>query len=130
MSTIVASTVKANDILESTEGGATFFLIRAWINWQNAGTALLIDSGGVSSGTDTGTGAWQTNFSTAFSNALYASAGMNGENGSTYNNAAIAYNTGAGGNGNTTTYRRCSAENADGGYTDYNNNNVIFCGYQ
>jgi len=129
MSTIKVSTVKVDNIQEFTTGGSKIFYIRAWINWKNTGTATLIDDGGVSSGTDTGTGAWQTNFSTAFANATYASAGMNGEDGSTYNNAAIAYNTGAGGNGTTTTYRRCSAENVDGGYTDYNNNTVIFCGY-
>ena len=124
------STLKVNDIEEATSGGSKIFFIRAWVNWRSQSTAGIVAERGVSSGTDTGVGAWQTNFDTVFANANYASAGSNGENASTTNNAAISFNTGGGGQGNTTSYRRCSAENVDSGYTDYPNNTVIFCGDQ
>lgn len=120
------STIKANSLQDAS--GRGYYAPRAWVNWKNSGGNSLLADQGISSVSDTATGCWQNNFDNAFANVNYASAGSNGENGSTTNNAAISFNTGSGGNANTTTYRRCSAENVDSGYSDYNFNAVIFVG--
>jgi hypothetical protein len=125
------STLKVNTIEEATSNGRDFYFIRVWVNYSNLSSVNTIRAEkGVSSVSDTGTGAFQVNFDTAFANAFYATAGMNGDNGSSTNNAAISYNTGSGANGNTTTFRRFSAENVDSGMSDYTNNTILFSGDQ
>ena len=50
------STIKANNIEEATSGGGTYFLTRAWVNYNNDSTIFIRDSGNVSSISDNGTG--------------------------------------------------------------------------
>lgn len=125
------STLKVNDIEEATTNGGKVFFLRVWVNYSNLDSVNTIRAEkGVSSVSDTGVGVFQVNFDTAFADAFYATAGMNGDNGINTNNAAVSYNTGQNGNGNTTTFRRFSAENVDSGYQDYTNITILFSGDQ
>lgn len=63
MSTITATTIKANTIEESTSGGATYFTAKAWVNFNGTGTVAIRYEGNVSSITDNGTGDYTANFS-------------------------------------------------------------------
>jgi len=69
------STLKVNDIAEATSGGSKVFMVRAWFNYKNSGGNSLLEDGGVSSVTDTGTGTYRAAFDIAFTNVNYASAG-------------------------------------------------------
>jgi hypothetical protein len=65
------STIKTNSIEEATSGGATYFLSKAWVNFNSTGTASIRDDGNVSSITDNGGGDFTTNFSSSLTNANY-----------------------------------------------------------
>lgn len=67
------STVKF-DTWQNTDGTENY-KCRAWVRFNNVGTATKIDSGNVSSVTDTGTGNARINFMTALPHANYAIAG-------------------------------------------------------
>lgn len=122
------STLKVNDIEEATSGGSKIFMVRAWFNYKNSGGNSLLADGGVSSVTDTGTGAYRAAFDTAFTNVNYASAGscnINGGNAA----PAVAFNTQNGANTNSTTQRGFASEDVDAGFTDYLMNTVMLVGY-
>ena len=53
-------------------GSAPVFACRAWVNFDGTGTVAIRASGNVSSITDTGTGAYTVNFTTAMPDANYA----------------------------------------------------------
>ena len=64
------STIKANNIEETTSGGATYFLSKAWLNF-NSQTPAIRDSGNVSSLTDNGGGDFTTSFSSSLTDGNY-----------------------------------------------------------
>jgi hypothetical protein len=66
------STIKANNILEATSGGATYFLAKSYSTVHQAGTQALRDSGNISSITDNGTGNTTFNMSNAQPNGYYS----------------------------------------------------------
>tara|TARA_R110001632_G_scaffold42279_1_gene106782 strand:+ start:398 stop:769 length:372 start_codon:yes stop_codon:yes gene_type:complete len=66
------STIKTNDILEATTGGAKFFVSRAWVSMNAVGTLAIRASGNVSSVTDVATGRQTVTFDTDFSDVSYA----------------------------------------------------------
>lgn len=65
------STIKANNILEATSGGATYFLGKSFSTVHQAGTQVLRASGNVSSITDNGTGYTTVNMSNSQPNSYY-----------------------------------------------------------
>lgn len=66
------STAKFNQWLNSD--GTENYKCRAWVNFNGTGTVAIRASGNVSSITDNGTGDYTVNFTTAMSDANYASA--------------------------------------------------------
>ena len=66
------STIKANNIEEVTSGGATYFLSKAWVNFNGTGTVSIRDDGNVSSITDHTTGKYTVNTSTAMPSANFS----------------------------------------------------------
>lgn len=121
------STLKVNDIEEATSGGSKIFMVRAWFNYKNSGGNSLLEDGGVSSVTDTGTGTFRAAFDIAFTNINYASAGSCNTNNTTAA-PAVAFNTSNGANTNTTTQRGFASEDVDAGFTDYIMNTVMLLG--
>ena len=67
------------DVVQNTSGGAVTLTdqtaAKAWVNLNGTGTVAIRASQNVSSITDDGTGRYQINFSTAFSDANYAALG-------------------------------------------------------
>ena len=61
--------------IATVSGSAPLYMCRAWVNFNGTGTVAIRDSGNVSSITDNGTGDYTVNFSTAMSDANYASTG-------------------------------------------------------
>jgi hypothetical protein len=57
---------------------ATAYGCRAWVNFNGTGTVAIRASGNVSSITDSGTGAYTVNFTTALADANYAGVIMTG----------------------------------------------------
>ena len=57
------------------------FRVRAWVKFSGTGTVAINASGNVSSITDSGTGAYQVNFTTAMPDANYAVCGVTSDNG-------------------------------------------------
>jgi len=78
------STLKA-DTIQSTGGGAATLTkqsaAKAWINFNGVGTVATRGSFNVSSLADEGTGAYQTNLTSATADANYAVAGSAGGGG-------------------------------------------------
>ena len=72
------STIKANDIQNASGGIPTVkgqrLIPTAWVNFNGEGTVAIRDSENVSSITDTATGQYSINFTTALSNSDYSSA--------------------------------------------------------
>jgi len=60
------------DALSTASGSAPSYSARAWVNFDGTGTVAIQDSGNVSSITDTGTGQYTINFTTAMPDANYA----------------------------------------------------------
>jgi len=79
------STLKA-DTIQSTGGGAATLTkqsaAKAWINLNGGGTIATRGSFNVASIADEGTGAYQTNLTSATADANYALAGTSGDGGS------------------------------------------------
>jgi hypothetical protein len=84
------STLKAANIQSTTTGAPTFKssagteigqLIKAWVNFNGAGTVAIRDDFNVSSITDNGTGTYTVTFSAAMGNANYATLGTIEERG-------------------------------------------------
>ena len=64
------STLKVDNL--QTTGGAGLYPARAWVNFNGSGTVAIRGSGNVSSITDNGVGQYTVNFSTAITDANYA----------------------------------------------------------
>jgi len=60
----------------NASGSAPIFACRAWVNFNGTGTVAIRASGNVSSITDSGTGNYTVNFTTAMQDANYAVAGL------------------------------------------------------
>ena len=73
----------ADGVIVGTSGISTTRIAKAWANIDGTGTPSLQDSYNVSSLTDTATGRYTLNFSTALANADYAWAGSAGNEGTT-----------------------------------------------
>ena len=72
--TVIASDASANIQFNSGYGSvATAYGCRAWVNFNGTGTVAIRGSGNVSSITDNGTGNYTVNFTTAMTDANYAS---------------------------------------------------------
>ncbi len=74
------STLKVNAIKNTSD--VEMYLCKAWVNFNGTGTVAIRASGNVSSITDNGTGTYTVNFTTAMSDANYATSGTasNGNN--------------------------------------------------
>ena len=59
--------------LATISGTAPLYMCRAWVNFNGTGTVAIRARGNVSSITDNGTGDYTVNFTTAMSDANYAS---------------------------------------------------------
>jgi hypothetical protein len=83
------SEIRATTISDTAgTGPATLtgqYAAKAWANWNGSGTVAIRGSGNLSSITDTGTGTYTVNFTTAFSDTNYAVTGWAGSEGSTSN---------------------------------------------
>ena len=75
LSTLTASgqvSVGGNLLMNSSYGSAAIaYGVRAWVNFNGTGTVAIRASGNVSSITDTGTGSYRVNFTTAMPDANY-----------------------------------------------------------
>ncbi len=74
------STIKVNNIIESTAGGGTFSLPRVWVNFNGEGVVSVRGSFNVSSVTDLFTGCYGVNFATSFSSGNYSAVSTAGGN--------------------------------------------------
>jgi hypothetical protein len=72
---------------------ATAFGCRAWVNFDGTGTVAIRASGNVSSISDTGTGRYTVNFTTAMPDANYAVTSLSDGDGYVQINNAAAYST-------------------------------------
>ena len=98
--------------------------IKAWVNYSHTSNVIR-DSNQVSSVTDTTTGIFTVNWTSAFSNTYYITSVMAGGNNSSTNVPAVGYTFGGGGAATTTLLRSFNAEDVDAGFTDYDNQDVI-----
>ena len=69
------------------------YAAKAWVNFNGTGTVAIRESGNVSSITDTGTGRYTVNFTTAMPDANYAVTALEEGDGYVAINAGSAYNT-------------------------------------
>jgi hypothetical protein len=77
--TAVIQNASNNLLMNSGYGSdAVAYGCRAWVNFNGTGTVAIRASGNVSSITDSGTGAYTVNFTTALSDANYAGVIMTG----------------------------------------------------
>ena len=80
------STLKVNTLQDSSGNNASTALqiaqgrAKAWVNFNGTGTVAIRDNFNVSSITDSGTGVYTANFTTAMANANYASVVSTGNN--------------------------------------------------
>lgn len=70
------STIKVDTI--QTTGGVEVYTAKAWVNFNGTGTVAIRQSGNVASITDSGTGDYNVNFTSAFVDASYAASGTGG----------------------------------------------------
>ena len=73
------STLVTNDTLPTqlnASGSAPIYACRAWVNFNGTGTVAIRASGNVSSITDSGTGNYLINFTTAMSDTNYSVCGL------------------------------------------------------
>jgi hypothetical protein len=116
------STLKVNDIVEATSGGAKIWPSRAWVSLNGYGTIAIQSDGGVSSITDVATG----RYTVTFDNAFGSSKGYSSTSGSGFSSAAYA----AGYRQNSCPYNVKTASQCDiqvatsGGSTGYDAGNV------
>jgi hypothetical protein len=66
------STIKVNSIEEATSGGATFYTLKSWVNFNGKNTISIRMDGGVSSITDYGVGNYGVNQSTSMPDTNYS----------------------------------------------------------
>lgn len=117
----------AGNITVTSEGGVATMqlqqgLAKAWINFNGQNTPAARDSFNISTLTDVGTGVYEPNFSSAMSNANYATTcGPNGGNAGSVNYAL-------GVNSTTTTKVTLRNQNANGGEEDNTQNNASIHG--
>lgn len=86
------STLKTNKI--TTTAGVEVYTAKAWVNFNGTGTVAIRAAGNVSSITDTGTGNYRINFTTAMPDANYAAVfgnAWNGQRDSGTNTASTTY---------------------------------------
>jgi hypothetical protein len=77
--TAVIQNASNNLLMNSGYGSdAVAYGCRAWVNFNGTGTVAIRASGNVSSITDSGTGAYTVNFTTALADANYAGVVMTG----------------------------------------------------
>jgi hypothetical protein len=69
---IAAGAVTAPKLDGAQSGSAPIYAARAWVNFNGSGTVAIRASGNVSSITDTGTGSYTVNFTTAMPDANYS----------------------------------------------------------
>lgn len=86
---IASGGVGAAELDGAQTGSAPIYAARAWVNFNGTGTVAIRASGNVSSITDGGVGNYTVNFTTAMSDANYASA-----IGGAYLDPAVARHTG------------------------------------
>jgi hypothetical protein len=91
MSTIIASNV-SDGTLSIPTTYVTNGSAKAWVNFNGTGTVAIRESFNVASITDNGTGDYTVNFTTALTDANYATVGMAGDT-STSGGYAIAQTT-------------------------------------
>jgi hypothetical protein len=65
----------------NASGSAPIYSCRAWVNFNGTGTPAIRASGNVSSITDSGTGVYKVNFTTALSDINYSVVGTSGGTG-------------------------------------------------
>ena len=84
MSTLAVGTIKsvssAAPVFQNTSGTEIGQICKAWVNFNGTGTVAMRDNFNVSSITDSGTGVYTANFTTAMANANYASVVSSGNN--------------------------------------------------
>ena len=84
MSTLNVTTIKSNSsaapVFQNTSGTEIGQICKAWVNFNGTGTVAMRDNFNVSSITDSGTGVYTANFTTAMANANYASVVSTGNN--------------------------------------------------
>ena len=84
MSTLAVGTIKsvssAAPVFQNTSGTEIGQICKAWVNFNGTGTVAMRDNFNVSSITDSGTGVYTANFTTAMANANYASVVSTGNN--------------------------------------------------
>ena len=84
MSTLAVGTIKsvssAAPVFQNTSGTEIGQICKAWVNFNGTGTVAIRDNFNVSSITDSGTGVYTANFTTAMANANYASVVSSGNN--------------------------------------------------
>ena len=84
MSTLAVGTIKsvssAAPVFQNTSGTEIGQICKAWVNFNGTGTVAIRDNFNVSSITDSGTGVYTANFTTAMANANYASVVSTGNN--------------------------------------------------
>ena len=80
----------ADGVIIGTSGISIARLVKAWVNFTGSGTPSINASYNVSSITDTDTGRYTVNFSTALADANYCFAGSAGNNGATTNGRDVS----------------------------------------
>ena len=84
MSTLAVGTIKsvssAAPVFQNTSGTEIGQICKAWVNFNGTGTVAMRDNFNVSSITDSGTGVYTANFTTAMANANCASVVSTGNN--------------------------------------------------
>ena len=73
------SILKVNAVQNTS--GTEMYLARAWVNFNGTGTVAIRASGNVTSITDNGVGDYTVNFTTALSDANYATVVTTGQSG-------------------------------------------------
>lgn len=66
------STLAVDNISPATPGSETYFLSKAWVNFNGTGTIAIRQDGNVSSLTDGGNGVYTVNFATSITDANHA----------------------------------------------------------
>jgi hypothetical protein len=108
-----------SSVLATPTGSAPSYTCRAWVNFSGTGTVAIRASGNVSSITDTGTGEYTVNFTTAMPDADYSYV-FGKRSSSTNTSSTILVN----GNPTTSTFAVATFENNT--LTDANTASIAF----
>jgi hypothetical protein len=87
---LTANSQEIKDALNAT-GSAPIYACRAWVNFNGTGTVAIRASGNVSSITDSGTGNYTVNFTTAMPDVNYS---FNGTTSDDATAGAVVYSSG------------------------------------